>query len=460
MDSESTASVTDEEAERPGIWELALPSILGNLSYTIVGMVQTKFVAELGAEGLAAVGAGQRIFFAMQALMMAVSAGTTALVARAWGAGDYTEASRVTMASLVLAAVMALVIAVLGIAFATPVASVFGLDQQTLEMASLNIRWLSAFNIVFAGMFILSAALRASGDAWTPLWMSVGVNILNVPLLYAFIFGRWGMPEMGVAGAAVAVGISFGIGVGVLLYLWVRQKFRVKHVRGGWWRRERLKQLLDIGYPAALEQGVFQLGFFIFLMLIGNYYGTEAFAAYNIGANLLMICMTVGFGFSIAGSTLVGQHLGARDHEGATRSGWRALVFAVISMGGLGVLILFFAEEIATYFLGDEEVTIRYTVQFMFMLGLCMPLLAVEFTLGGALRGAGDTRFPLVATTLGLLVMRCGISAVVTYMGLPVVYVYASIIGDYVLKGIMLVWRFQRGKWKTIVVRTNYAGVA
>ena len=112
-----------EQGERPGIWELALPSILGNLSYTIVGMVQTKFIAELGAEGLAAVGAGQRIFFAMQAILMAVSAGTTALVARAWGAGDYREASRVTMASLVLGGVLALGIAILGILFASPVAS-------------------------------------------------------------------------------------------------------------------------------------------------------------------------------------------------------------------------------------------------------------------------------------------------------------------------------------------------
>src|SRR5690606_34305503 len=112
----------------------------------------------------------------------------------------------------------------------------------------------------------------------------------------------------GVAGAAIALGISFTAGALVLLGLWVRNKFRVKHVGGGWWRRRRLKQLLDIGYPAAAEQGVFQVGFFIFLMLIGNFYGTEAFAAYSIGVNLLQVCMTVGFGFSIAGSTLVGQH--------------------------------------------------------------------------------------------------------------------------------------------------------
>ena len=450
-DSTDTENFDGMPDERPGIWALALPSILGNLSYTIVGMVQTKFVAELGAEGLAAVGAGQRIFFAMQAILMAVSAGTTALVARAWGAGDYTEASRVTMASLVLGATISLVIAVFGIFLAHPVAGIFGLDPQTQSMAGDNIQWLSAFNVVFAGTFILSAALRASGDAWTPLWMSIGVNVMNIPLLYAFIFGRWGMPEMGVAGAAIAAGISFTVGTGVLLIMWIKQKFRVKHVSSGWWRRERLRALVNIGYPAAVEQGVFQFGFFIFLMLIGNYYGTEAFAAYNIGVNILAVCMTVGFGFSIAGSTLVGQNLGADDHEGAARSGWRALFFAIVSMGSLGVLIMIFAEEVASYFLGDEPLTVKYTVQFIYMLGAMMPLLAVEFSLGGALRGAGDTRFPLMATVLGLLGMRCGLAGIATYMGLPVIYVYASLIGDYMLKGTLLIWRFRQGKWKTLV---------
>lgn len=444
-----------EETKRPGIWELALPSILGNLSYTIVGMVQVKFIATMGAEGLAAVGAGQRIFFGMQAILMAVSAGTTALVARAWGAGDYDEASRVTMASLVLGGALAMGMAVLGIAFATPVASVFGLDPATLEMASLNIRWLSAFNVVFAAMFVLSAALRASGDAWTPLWMSVGVNLMNIPLLYAFVYGRWGMPEMGVAGAAIAAGISFSIGVAVLMTMWIKQRFRVKHVASGWWRKARLKQLLDIGYPAALEQGVFQIGFFIFLMLIGNFYGTEAFAAYNIGVSLLAVCMTVGFGFSIAGSTLVGQNLGANDYEAAARSGWRACIFAILSMGTLGIIIISIAEDLATYFIGDAPLTVAYTVQFIYILGAMMPLLAIEFSIGGALRGAGDTRFPLMATIIGLLVMRCGLAAIATYMKLPVVYVYAALIGDYVVKSIMLIWRFRRGKWKTIVPNSS-----
>ncbi|MEZ5560309.1 MAG: MATE family efflux transporter [Pseudomonadales bacterium] len=440
-----------DEQQRPSIWQLAIPSILGNLSFTVVGMVQTKFVGSLGAQALAAVGAGQRVFFAMQAILMAVSAGTTALVARAWGARDYTEASRVTMASLVLAGAFALGVTVLGLPFAYHVASVFGLDPHTLELAASNIRWLCVFNLAFAVNFILGAALRASGDAWSPLWIGFGVNIINLPLLYVFVFGRWGFPDMGVAGAAVAAGLSFSVGAGVLLWLWIKNKFRVKHVGGGWWRRERLRRLLDIGYPAAVEQGVFQIGFFIFLMLIGNFYGTEAFAAYNIGVNLLQVCMTVGFGFSIAGSTLVGQHLGANDHDGATRAGWRALGFAVLAMGALGALVIFYSVELATFFLGDEPLTIRYTVQFMYMLGSMMPLLAVDFAIGGALRGSGDTRFPLMATFIGLIGMRCGLAAAFTWLDLPVIWVYGALVGDYVVKGSLLIWRFRSGRWRTVV---------
>jgi len=455
-EAEALAPTTEQE-ERPSISQLAIPSILGNLSFTIVGMVQTKFIGELGAQALAAVGAGQRVFFAMQAILMAVSAGTTALVARSWGAGDYTEASRVTMASLVLAGAFSLAVTILGYFFAPAIAGVFGLDEHTLEMAADNIRWLCLFNVAFAVNFILGAALRASGDAWTPLWISGGVNLLNLPLLYLFVFGEHGFPEMGVAGAAVAAGLSFTAGGALLMVLWIKQKFRVKHVGGGWWRKERLRRLLDIGYPAAVEQFVFQIGFFVFLMLIGNFYGTEAFAAYNIGVNMLMVCMTVGFGFSIAGSTLVGQHLGADDHSGASRSGWRAMGMAMVSMGALGVLVIVYANELATFFLGDEPLTISYTVQFTYLLGASMPLMAIEFAIGGALRGAGDTRFPLLATIAGLIVMRCGLAAVATYLGLPVLWVYAALVGDYILKGIMLIWRFHSGRWKTIISSTAEA---
>ena len=447
--------IADAGEVRPGIFALAFPSILGNLLYTIVGVVQTLFVGELGSSALAAIGAGQRVFFALQAILLAITAGTTALVARAWGANDYREASRVTMASLVVGGAFSLMAMTVGVLFARPIAGLFGLDEATLDLAAKNIRWLSFFNLAFAVNFILAASLRAAGDAWSPLAVGACVNAINIPLLYVLVFGKFGFPELGVAGAAVAAGIAFSVGAVLLIGLWVGQRFKLKYSKGGWWRKERLKRLLEIGLPSGIEQLVFQFGFFIFLILIGRYYGTAAFAAYNIGVTMLMVCMTVGFGFSIAGSTLVGQHLGANDPEAAARSGWRSMGFAVLAMGMLGLVVLLNSQRLATLFIGDDEETIRYTVQFVMLLGASMPLMAVEFAIGGSLRGAGDTRFPLIATFLGLIGMRCGLAGLFTWLEFSVFWVYASLVADYLLKAALLVWRFRSGRWKTVV---NFSG--
>lgn len=452
MSSNDPASESDSPPdERPGIFALAFPSILGNLLYAVVGLVQTLFVGELGTSALAAIGAGQRVFFALQALLIAITAGTTALVARAWGANNHREASRVTMASLVVGGMFSLIAMTIGVLFARPIAGLFGLDEVTLDLAAKNIRLLSYFNLAFAVNFILAAGLRAAGDAWSPLAVGACVNALNIPLLYVLVFGKFGFPQMGVAGAAVAAGVAFSFGAVLLLSLWMGQRFKLKYSKGGWWRKERLKRLLDIGLPAGAEQLVFQAGFFGFLILIGQFYGTQAFAAYNIGVNMLMVCMTVGFGFSIAGSTLVGQHLGANDPDGATRSGWRSMGFAMLAMGLLGLLVLLNAESLARQFIGDSEETVRYTVQFVSLLGASMPLMAVEFAIGGSLRGAGDTRFPLMATFLGLIVVRFGLAALFTWLEFPVFWVYASLVGDYALKAVLLVLRFRSGRWKTVI---------
>ena len=160
--------------------------------------------------------------------------------------------------------------------------------------------------------------------------------------------------------------------------------------------------------------------------------------------------MTVGFGFSIAGSTLVGQALGANDHAGAQRAGYRAMWLAIVFMGLVGAVICFYAWELAGFFLKDP-LTIEHTVEFTYLLGAMMPLMAIDFAIGGSLRGAGDTRFPLMATFAGLIGMRCGLAILATWMGLPVVWVYAALVGDYLLKGAMLIWRFQSGRWRTVV---------
>lgn len=434
-------------SKRPGIWNLALPSILGNLSFTLVGLVQTRVVGELGTEALAAVGAGQRIFFLMQAVMMAVSIGTTALVARAWGANDRDEAGRVTTASLALACGVALPITFVGFVFAGPLAAAFGLENEAWHLAEDNIRWMSIFNFAMAVTAIISAAMRAAGDAWTPLWVAAGVNVINIPLLYVLTFGWWGLPALGVIGVALASGLSFCIGGAFLCWLWLAGRIDLPAVREGAFSGPRMRRLLDIGYPAGVEQFVIQAGFIGFLVIIGHFYGTAAFAAYNVGVNVLLVAITIGLGFSIASSTLVGQNLGAGDPDGASRAGWRCTAYAVLAMVGIGALSMAQAEPLVLIFV-DEPETVELAVSFVYVLGAMMPFMAVDWALGGGLRGAGDTRFPLLATIIGLIVVRLGLAAIATALGLSVVWVYAALMGDYITKASMLAWRFYRGRWK------------
>jgi putative MATE family efflux protein len=451
-------TTTDSAAQpapykRPSIWQLAAPSITANLMFSMVAMVQTKFVGGMGAPSVAAVGAGQRVFFALQALLMAIGVGTTALVARSWGAGQQEEASRMTSSSLMLGGLVGLVLMVFGMVFSHQIAGVFGLDEHAAQLASRNIFWLAAFIIGFAIDIILSSALRAAGNAWTPLLFGLAVNLVNLPLLYAFILGKFGAPRMGAAGAPFASGLSFLLCGAVLVSLWMRQKLTIKFYPGDLFQKARYQRLLHIGYPVALEQLVLQFGFFLFVSLIGHYYGTEAFAAYNVGVNMLNAAMVVGSGFSIAGATLVGQHLGAGDVEGAERSGWRACSMAVAAMSVIGLLTVFNAPSLARFFLGSDEIAVLRTTEFVYIMGAMLPLLGVDMAIGGSLRGAGDTRFPLMTSFLGLIGMRCALAATFAFFHLPVIWVYSSIIGDYMLKGTLLIWRFKSGHWKHVLVK-------
>jgi len=443
--------------QTPGILQLAWPAVVGNLLYSTVAMVDIKIVGSLGASAVAAVTTGNRIFFVLQAIIMATSAGTTALVARAWGAGDYMEAERVTKASLGVGAVVGLFLSLPGLLFPLQLVSIFRLDAEAIAGAADFIFYLSIFNVSFAVAMLLGSAVRAAGDTITPLFLGMAANVVNVVLVYALVYGKWGAPALGVKGAAIATGMAFTFGALLSLLFWALGWLKIGMHATGSFTKERIRQLFHIGYPAALESGAVQLGFILFLWIV-SFYGTAPYAAYGIGVQILSFSFVVGFGFSIAASTHVGQRLGAEDPEGASHSGWRAMTFSIGIMAVLGTLIIFFAEEIARFMIDDDEV-VRLTVVFIYILGAMQPLMAIEFTLGGALRGAGDTRFPLLTTISGLLVVRGTTAAVFAWMGLPVEWIFAALIVDYIVKATMLVSRFRGGRWKTIQVGAPGGGL-
>mgnify|MGYP001194136309 FL=1 len=163
----------------------------------------------------------------------------------------------------------------------------------------------------------------------------------------------------------------------------------------------------------------------------------------------------MGFGFSIAGATLVGQHLGAQEPEAAERQGWRATRLAIGSMVAMSLIIMLFAEEVSRYLI-DDDLVVHYTVIFIYILGLAQPLMGIEFTLSGCLRGAGDTRYPLLATMVGLIGIRVGLAAVFTLAGLSVTWIFAALLGDYLIKALMLTHRFRSGRWKNKMKRFGF----
>ena len=434
---------------RPGIWELAWPTIIANLLYSTAGFIDIKIVGTLGARPVAALTTGLRIFFTIQAVLIAVTVGATALVARAWGAGDRAEAARVTRMSLTLTVTLALVLGALAVTGANVLAGIFRLEPDTIALAATFTRWLGMFYPALAVNLTLGAALRAAGDVVTPLWVGALTNVVSVVVAYALVYGAFGLPALGVAGAAIGNGAGWIVGMLVLGWRWLRGSLVVGTASSGAVSRARMRRLIEIGWPAALEQITWQGGFVVFLWIVALH-GTAPYAAYGIGTNILSFSFVVGYGFSIAAATLVGQHLGAGDPGGAARGGWRACGLAIAVMLGFSALIVSAAEPMARFLIDDPEV-VRLTVAFVHVLGVAQPLMAIEFALGGALRGAGDTRFPFLAVLVGFLGVRVALASWFTWLGLSVEWVFAALIADYAVKATILTLRFRSGRWQRVV---------
>lgn len=427
------------------VWRLAWPTIVSNLLFTTVGFLHIKIVAGIGTNAVAAVATGHRVFFLIQAILMGVSVAATALVARSWGAGEVRQAEIVTWTSLALSLVLAALLSLPVLFTPEGIAGLFGLDAETTLLAAGFIFWLGIFNVASAANMMLSTALRATGNVITPLCFLFFSSVFNVVFAYLLAFGIGPFPQFGVAGVALG-----GSGAGLLVTItfvtmWWRGAFNLKAAKQTTLDRKVAKQLVSIGTPAVLEQGVVQLAFLVFFGIVASY-GTKAYAAYGIGVSLISFSIVVGFGFGIAAATLVGQQLGAGRPDLAEAAGWRSLRLALVTMGGMSILQIYYAPELAGFMIDDPEV-IRLTEVFIYMLAASQPLMACELTLAGALRGAGDTRFPLFSTLCGMILGRLLPAWLFLSLGLSVYWIYGVTLLDYSIKAGLLVYRYRSRKW-------------
>lgn len=427
------------------VWRLAWPTIVSNLLFTTVGFLHIKIVAQLGTTSVAAVTTGHRVFFLVQAILMGVSVAATAMIARSWGAQQVEQAEIVSWSSLVISVILAALLSIPVILAPGAIAGLFGLDAQTTALATTFIFWLGLFNVFTAINMMLGTALRATGDVITPLWFLLFSSVLNVLFAYLLAFGIGPMPQMGVAGVSLGGSLGAALITIVLVIAWWRGNFNLKPARRLALDWASTRQLITIGAPSVLEQAIVQLAFLAFFAIVAHY-GTIAYAAYGIGITLVAFSIVIGFGFGIATATLVGQHLGAGQTELAVLAVSRSLRMALAAMVLLSILLAYIAEDLARFMIDDPEV-IHLTVVFMYMIALAQPLMAFEFTLGGALRGAGDTRFPLIATFFGIILGRLIPALIFMWLGLSVYWIFSVMLLDYSIKAVMLTLRFRSRKW-------------
>jgi putative MATE family efflux protein len=432
---------------RLSLFRLAGPTIVGNLLLSLVHLAAIKIVAALGAEAVAAVIAADRIYMAVQLIIFSITAGTTAMVAYAWGANNYGEADRVLKLSAVLTLAASLVLCVAIQWLARPLVGIFGLQGELLEESAQFLKILIYFNVFFSFIAVISAALRAAGDALTPVWVAAIGNVLNIALAYALVYGVAGLPAMGILGAAYAVGISYALVSCIFYLLWRRQRLLLKPQKQTFFQRERIRKLIRIAVPAGIEQSVFNVSIIAFMWVV-SLYGTEAFTAYGIGVNILSISIVIGMGFAIATATMVGQNLGAGRAEEAEAAAWRNLRISFATMAVIGLIIGLNARLIGGFFI-SEPLVLDYLVALTVMVAIVQPMMSIEFTLGGALRGAGDTRSPARIMFSGFLFGRVVLTGIFFWLGLSVYWVYAALIADYVIKSSMYLVIFRRGAWKT-----------
>jgi MATE family multidrug resistance protein len=387
---------------RRRVWGLAGPVIGENFLETLLGVVDTLLVAGLGAVAIAGVGSALQVMFFLISALSALAIGSSVLVAQAVGAGDTVRAGRLGRQSLIWSVLFSIPLAVGGYLLSGPVIGLFGLEP---EVAAIGVEYLQVTMgtvVVLVALFIGSGVLRGAGDARTPLRVTALANLLNVVLAYGLIGGHFGLPMLGPVGSAWATFLARALALGLLLgALWRGRGGVTIRGRGGWRPDFRVaRQVLSIGIPAALEQVLATLAFLALAVVVAHL-GTDVLAAQRITFNALSLSFLPGIGFGIAATALVGQSIGAgRVAEGAAAARV-ATRWAVIWMSAIAVLLIIFAPQVIALFTSDAAV-IAAGVPGLRVLALTQPFWAILFVQAGALRGTGNTRYPLLVTGVSI----------------------------------------------------------
>ena len=431
---------------------LALPTAGEQMLNMTVGIVDTFLVGHIGAAALASVGLASQWVFLTNAFFGAIGVGSTVLIARSIGAKDSDLANRTLRQSILVAGFIGIISTILGLALAQPAVALMGAEPETLRLGTIYLRIVAAVFLPATLMFISNAAMRGTGDTRTPLKIMLIVNAINIVVAWSLINGAFGLPRLGVAGSALGAAtarLSGGLlAVGTLIRGRGNLRLTFPTFLPDW---DLIRRILRVGIPSGVEQLLFRFGQMSYARVVASL-GTAAFAAHQVALNAESLSYMPGFGFAVAATTLVGQSLGAKDPEQAERNGYTAFTMGALLMSVMGIVFILFPRPLISFFTSDPEV-IALGITPLRIVGLAQPALAATMIINGALRGAGDTRYPLYIVAGCIWGIRVPLAILfVTVMGLGLQWAWVAMCADLFFRGLFAFLRYRGGKWKAIEV--------
>ena len=437
----------------PSFIELLLTQLTSMVDLMMVGSMGGTANPTLGVNALSAVGLTTQPKFLLMTAFMAMNTGVTALVARYKGTGDKESANLVVRQGLMFSFIATIILSTLGVIFARPMILFMGSTEEIVTVWGTQYLQIQMMGFVTVAMTsTITAALRAVGDSRTTMVYNMIANVINVIFNWLLIYGNLGFPELGVAGASIATVIgqfcAFVMAVTVILkgngFLKLELKLGFKP------HAQTLKNMMQIGFPAMIEQLLMRAGIIIFTKTVASL-GTVAYATHQVCMNIQALSFMTGQAFAVSATSLVGQSLGRRRTDMAQAYCTKSRMVGLVCAVGMLLLFAFFGGDIVSLYNSDEQI-IQTGARIMLFVAFMQPFQSSQFITSGGLRGAGDTKSTAKIIFITVLVVRPVLAIVFVGLGFGLYGAWMAFAADQLLRTALVMRRYNSGKWKLIKI--------
>ncbi len=433
--------------------QIAWPSITESFLVSLVGMIDTMMVGGLGSPAIAAVGLTTQPKFVGLAIFMSLNVAVSAIVARRKGEGDSKSANSVLVQSILITLALTAIVSILCVVFADPIIRLAGSAEDTHEEAVAYFKIIMGAMVFNVLSLVINAAQRGAGNTKIAMRTNIVSNVINVIFNYFLIGGNFGFPKLGVSGAAIAtvLGTVVACIMSIVSVLHQGQFICIRSVEKIRFDKRSLKAILNIGSSTLAEQIFLRIGFLTYSIIVARL-GTSAFAAHQIGMNLMSISFSFGDGLSVASVTLVGQSLGEKREDLARIYGSVCQRLGILFALALSIIFIFLGRQIFMMFT-DETPILDDGVMIMRMMTIVVFLQISQVVYSGCLRGSGDTRYTALVSLISVAMVRPGFGWLFCYpLGLGLFGAWLGLAVDQMVRFIMTYIRFKSGKWTKIQV--------